>query len=71
MNVSDGSQLWGNQYNRKASDLFVLQEDVSRDISEKLRLRLTTEERQRLTKRYTENAEAYQLYSRGVTTGTR
>jgi len=65
MNVADGSQLWGNQYNRKASDLFVLQEDVSRDISEKLRLRLTTEERQRLTKRYTENAEAYQLYLKG------
>lgn len=65
MNVADGSQLWGNQYHRKASDLFVLQEDVSRDISEKLRLRLTTEERQRLTKRYTENAEAYQLYLKG------
>ncbi len=65
MNVSDGSQLWGSQYHRKASDLFVLQEDVSRDISEKLRLRLTTEERQRLIKRYTENSEAYQLYLKG------
>ena len=65
MDVVDGSQLWGNHYNRKAADLFALQEDVSRDISEKLRLRLTTEERQRLTKRYTENAEAYQLYLKG------
>ena len=65
MDVAHGSQLWGNQYNRKAADMFALQEDVSRDISDKLRLRLTTEERQRMTKRYTENAEAYQLYLKG------
>jgi tetratricopeptide (TPR) repeat protein len=39
--------------------------NLSREISEKLRLRLTGEEKQRLTKRYTENAEAYQLYVKG------
>ncbi len=65
MDVANGSQLWGGQYNRKAADVFALQEDLSKEISEKLRLRLTGEEKQRLTKRYTENAEAYQLYLKG------
>jgi serine/threonine protein kinase/Flp pilus assembly protein TadD len=65
MDVAKGSQLWGGQYTRKTSDVFALQEDLSREISEKLRLRLTGEEKQRLTKRYTENAEAYQLYLKG------
>jgi len=65
MDVAKGSQLWGGQYNRKAADVFALQEDLAKEISEKLRLRLTGEEKQRLTKRYTENAEAYQLYLKG------
>jgi eukaryotic-like serine/threonine-protein kinase len=65
MDVANGSQLWGGQYSRKAADVFVLQEDLSREISEKLRLRLTGEEKQRLTKRSTENTEAYQLYLKG------
>jgi len=65
MDVAKGSQLWGSQYVRKVADVFALQEDLSTEISEKLRLRLTGEEKQRLTKRYTENAEAYQLYLKG------
>ena len=65
MDVAKGSQLWGGRYNRKAADVLVLLEDVSKEITEKLRLRLTGEERQHLTKRYTENAAAYQLYLKG------
>jgi TolB-like protein/Tfp pilus assembly protein PilF/predicted Ser/Thr protein kinase len=65
MDVAKGSQLWGGQYNRKASDVFALQEDLSKEISEKLRLKLTGDERKRLAKRPTENAEAYQLYLKG------
>jgi TolB-like protein/Tfp pilus assembly protein PilF len=65
MNVATGGQLWGGQYNRKPEDVFALQDDLSREISEKLRLRLTGEERQRLTKRYTEDSEAYRLYLKG------
>jgi eukaryotic-like serine/threonine-protein kinase len=65
MDVAKGSQLWGGQYTRNSEDVFALQEDLAREISEKLRLRLTGEEKQRLTKRYTENAEAYQLYLKG------
>jgi serine/threonine-protein kinase len=65
MDVSNGSQLWGGQYSRKAADLFALQDDLSTEISDRLRLRLTREDRQRLTRRYTDNPEAYQMYLRG------
>jgi len=63
--VAAESQLWGEQYNRKVADIFAVQEEISKEISERLRLRLTGEEQKRLTKRYTENAEAYQLYLKG------
>ena len=65
MDVATGAQLWGGQYNRKPEDVFALQDDLSREISEKLRLQLTGNEKQRLTKRYTEDAEAYRLYLKG------
>src|SRR6266404_6686717 len=65
MNVATGGQLWGGQYNRKPEDVFLLQDDLSREISEKLRLRLTGDEKRRVTKRYTEDAEAYRLYLKG------
>jgi len=65
MDVANGAQLWGGQYNRKVADVFALQDDLAREISEKLRLRLTVEEKRRLTRRYTDNSEAYQLYLKG------
>ncbi len=65
VDVSDGSQLWGEQYNRRFSDIFALQEEIAREITDKLRLRLTGEEQQRLNKRYTENVEAYHAYLKG------
>jgi len=66
MDVTNGSQLWGGQYNRKVADVFALQDELSKEISERLRLRLTDDEKQRFTKRYTDNAEAYQLYLKGL-----
>ena len=66
MDVANGTQLWGGQYNRKVADVFALQDELSKEISDRLRLRLTSDEKQRLTKRYTENAEAYQLYLKGL-----
>jgi len=66
MDVANGSQLWGGQYNRKVTDVFTLQDELSKDISDRLRLRLTSEDKQRLTKRYTGNADAYQLYLKGL-----
>jgi len=65
MDVARGAQLWGGQYNRKAEDVFALQDDLSREISQKLRLQLTGDEKQQLTKRHTQDAEAYRLYLKG------
>jgi serine/threonine-protein kinase len=61
----DKSHVWGEQYNRPVSDLLAVQEEISREISNQLRLNLTGEEQKRLGKRYTENTEAYQLYLKG------
>jgi eukaryotic-like serine/threonine-protein kinase len=65
VNAEDKSHIWGEQYIRNTSDLLALQQELSTDISEKLRVKLTGEEQKRLTKRYTENVEAYQLYLKG------
>ena len=62
VDVRDNSHLWGDQYNRKLADLLMVQEEIVREISQALRSTLTGEEEKRLTKRYTQNAEAYQLY---------
>jgi len=58
--------LWGEQYNRKLSDLLTLQDEIAKDMYEKLRAQLSGEEEKRITKRFTENAEAYQLYLKGL-----
>jgi len=65
LDVQAGSQLWGERYNRKISDIFALEEEIARKISESLRVKLTGDEKSRLAKRSTENTEAYQLYLRG------
>ena len=65
VNVDDGSQLWGEQYNRRLSDIFAIEEELARDISQKLRLRLTGRQEQRLTKRFTDDTKAYELYVKG------
>jgi TolB-like protein/Tfp pilus assembly protein PilF len=65
VDVQNGWRLWGEQYNRRLSDIFAVEEDISREISGKLQLRLTGAEQSRLSKRYTENAEAYQDYLKG------
>jgi serine/threonine-protein kinase len=65
VDVRNNRQLWGNQFNRKTGDLLAVQEEISNDISEGLRLRLTGEQKQRLVRRDTQNVEAYQLYLKG------
>lgn len=64
VDVTDGWHLWGEQYDRDFSDILTVQEDIARQISNKLRLKLTGAETARLTKRHTENPEAYRLYLR-------
>jgi serine/threonine-protein kinase len=65
INVRDGSQLWGAEYNNNVSDLLVVQDEIAKKISEKLRLRLTGAEQEKLAKRYTEDSQAYELYLKG------
>jgi TolB-like protein/Flp pilus assembly protein TadD len=65
VNVADGTELWGQQYNRKLADVFAVQEEIAREISEKLRLKLSGAERQQLGKRPTENLKAFQYYMQG------
>ncbi len=64
-NVADGTQLWGAEYDRKLSDMLAVQQEISREISEKLRLRLSGEDEKRLTGHDTSSVEAYQHYLRG------
>ena len=63
--VEDGSQLWGAEYKSSLADIFSVQDEVSKKISESLRLRLSGEDEEKLAKRYTKDAEAYQLYLKG------
>ncbi|HXX64703.1 MAG TPA: protein kinase, partial [Bacteroidota bacterium] len=65
IDVNRQAQLWGEQYTRTITDLLGLQEDIAKQISSNLRLRLSGEQERRLAKRYTENADAYQLYLKG------
>ena len=65
MNVADGTQLWGGQYNQPHADLLTVQQEIATEILDKLGGRLTGEEKKRATRRYTEDAEAYELYLQG------
>jgi TolB-like protein/Tfp pilus assembly protein PilF/predicted Ser/Thr protein kinase len=65
VNVADGSQIWGERYSTRLADVAGLQQEIVRDVSDKLRLRLSGEQHQRLDRRPTEDAEAYQFYALG------
>jgi tetratricopeptide (TPR) repeat protein len=57
--------LWGQQYKRQMTDIFAIEDDISTEISSRLRVRFTENEQVRLTRHYTENPDAYRLYLRG------
>jgi serine/threonine-protein kinase len=65
VDARDDRQLWGAQYTHNMSDLVTAQAEISRKVLEQLRVKLTGEEERRVTKLYTDNAEAYQLYLKG------
>jgi serine/threonine-protein kinase len=64
VDVRNNKLLWGEQYDRKMSDLLATQREIARAIAEKLRLKVSGEEKV-LAKNYTENNEAYRLYLKG------
>jgi Predicted integral membrane protein len=66
VSVEDGSPLWAEKFDEKFANIFAVQDSISEKIAERLALKLTGEDVQRLTKRYTQNTEAYQLYLKGV-----
>ena len=65
VNAGDKTQVWGARYDRKSSDLLAVQADISHEIAETLRLRLTAGEQQQLARRETVNPQAYELLLRG------
>jgi serine/threonine protein kinase/tetratricopeptide (TPR) repeat protein len=65
IDVQNDTHIWGQQYNRKLTDILALQDEIVKEITATLRLRLTGETEKRLAKRYTANPEAYQDYLKG------
>jgi eukaryotic-like serine/threonine-protein kinase len=65
VSTSDGSELWGSHYERKAADITQLQSDIARDVSKRLRVQLSGEKQRRIGSAGTTNPEAYRLYLEG------
>ena len=63
--VQDNTEIWGEQYERKASDIISLQQQIASDIADKLRSKLSGAEKQQVAKQGTQNPEAYQFYVKG------
>ena len=65
VDVQSDAQLWGERFHRTMTDIFTVEEEIAKQISEKLRLELSGRDRERLLKRQTENTAAYHRYLRG------
>ncbi len=65
VNPETENVIWTDEYDRKSSDIVSLQNDIARDVSSKLKLKLSGADQQKLAKNYTLDAEAYRLYLQG------
>lgn len=65
VSTSDGVQIWGNRYSGRSSDIVNIQQRIATDVSEHLRLNLTGAQAQQVSRTYTKDPDAYQLYLRG------
>jgi len=65
VNASDDSHIWGEEFNRKASDILPLQQELAQIIAQKLRVKLSSGQQQTFARQGTQNPEAYALYVRG------
>lgn len=63
--VSDGYPLWSEKYEGNMEDIFALQDEISLEIVDNLKIKLLGEQKAKLVKRHTENPEAYKLYLKG------
>lgn len=66
VNARDKTQIWGEKYDRRSTDVLAVLSEISREIAQTLRLRLTPSEQQKLTKRHTSNTEAYNYYAKAM-----
>ena len=66
VNIADSYHLWSQTYDRELQDIFALQDEISLQIINKLKIELLGEVRDRIAKRYTDNTEAYDSYVRGL-----
>src|SRR5207302_7386682 len=65
VDIRNNKLLWGEQYERKMSDLLATQREIATTITQKLQLKLSGGETKGITKHYTDNNDAYQLYLKG------
>jgi serine/threonine-protein kinase len=65
VDARDNSHIWGQQYSRKPSDVFTLQEEIAKEMTAALKMRLSSEDEKRMAKSYTANFEAYRDYLKG------
>jgi eukaryotic-like serine/threonine-protein kinase len=65
IDARDNNHVWGARFNRKLADLMLVEEDISQEIANNLRVSITGADRRQLIRRDTENSEAYQLYLKG------
>ena len=65
VDVRHQAQLWGERFVRRVSDILAVEDEIAAQITDKLRLKITGEDRDRFGRRYTENTEAYHLFLKG------
>ena len=65
VDVATNSQVWGERYNVKMSDILNIEAQIAQRITEKLQLKLNAQQQAQISKRYTENSEAYSEYLKG------
>jgi TolB-like protein/Tfp pilus assembly protein PilF len=66
VDTSTGWQLWGEQYHQKPAGILEVQEEIAKEVSQQLSLKLSGEQKGQLIKRHTNNVEAYHLYLKGL-----
>jgi TolB-like protein len=63
--VRDNTEIWGQHYGGKSADIILLQQKIAGDIAARLRSKLSTSEKQQVTKQGTQDLQAYELYLKG------
>jgi len=66
INVEDGFHLWSQKYDRDMDDIFAIQDEIALSITDRLKVLLLEKDREKITKAATYNAEAYELYLKGM-----